>query len=632
MKKILKISVAVVFALAMVATAKADTTPLSACETLRQGSSGPCVMTLQAALNANGASLVVDGSFGPMTNASVISYQTAHNLSADGVVGPLTKASLAGSPTTPPAGPLCPNGNPISNNCMPTTPTGPNNLEGSDGTVDAVTTISSYSDEEVGESANAVKVAGFEVETSSDGDVAIKSVKVTFDPTSNGAGDSDHLDDYIDSVAVWMGSTKVGSADVSAFTENSDDTSSKVISLSNAVVQSDDSEKFYISVDSVGNLDSGDIDSDDWSVGLENLRYIDGSGVVTTFDGADMDTGAGDIGYVSADDGIEINFVDFSTAADTELKVSIDTDSPETGIELVDDDSTTDVVLLMGHLKLDGDSDATIDELPFTLTVTGATDIDNVTGNLTLTLDGEDYTESVSTATETSATVTFDNLNFDMSAGDTIDFTITAEILELDGVSFDEGDTLLASLTSTNRGNIDAENEEGDQLTAGEKTGTATGDAQEFRTEGISVTLISAVGTKSASDTNDADTATFVIKFKVKANGDTMYIATTASTGGAINNTYTVTKSTTATTAGVSEAIQNNTDLDLSTGGNWAIEDDTEESFEMTILKSITAGGNDGLYKAALSSVKWNSDDDTSTYNSYTSDLDAFITGYVSLD
>src|SRR5207245_1522733 len=70
---------------------------LAACPTLSVGSSAhSCVMILQAALNSNGASpaLTVDGSFGPMTKAAVMTYQTAHSLLADGVVGAHTKAAL----------------------------------------------------------------------------------------------------------------------------------------------------------------------------------------------------------------------------------------------------------------------------------------------------------------------------------------------------------------------------------------------------------------------------------------------------------------------------------------------------------------------------------------------------------
>jgi peptidoglycan hydrolase-like protein with peptidoglycan-binding domain len=53
------------------------------------------IMHLQADLNAYGGyGLSVDGYFGQLTKAAVISFQTDTGLTADGRVGPITKSAL----------------------------------------------------------------------------------------------------------------------------------------------------------------------------------------------------------------------------------------------------------------------------------------------------------------------------------------------------------------------------------------------------------------------------------------------------------------------------------------------------------------------------------------------------------
>lgn len=62
--------------------------------TLRIGSSGVEVKTLQTNLNNLGYSLTMDGSFGTLTERAVIDYQKRHGLEADGIVGSKTSTSI----------------------------------------------------------------------------------------------------------------------------------------------------------------------------------------------------------------------------------------------------------------------------------------------------------------------------------------------------------------------------------------------------------------------------------------------------------------------------------------------------------------------------------------------------------
>jgi peptidoglycan hydrolase-like protein with peptidoglycan-binding domain len=61
---------------------------------VKVGEKDGCVTELQDLLNQHGATLTVDGDFGPGTLAAVKSFQSGAGLSADGIVGPNTKTAL----------------------------------------------------------------------------------------------------------------------------------------------------------------------------------------------------------------------------------------------------------------------------------------------------------------------------------------------------------------------------------------------------------------------------------------------------------------------------------------------------------------------------------------------------------
>ncbi len=625
--------------LAFVSVAAAQSTTFTS--NLTVGSSGAEVVALQSWLIANGfnipaisAGTTAKGYFGSQTAAAVKLYQASRGIPNTGYVGPLTRAALNGGATVGsgacPAGLVCTPVTPVSVTC-PTgfvcTPVGGGSpipstggLSGTDGTITDVNELSQYSSEEVGDGQNDVKVLGFEVEASNDGDIRIKSVKISFDATGNSG--SDNLDDYIEGVSVWMGSTKVGSADVSGFNEDSSNVWSRTISLSgNTIVKADDAESFYVSVDSVNNLDSGDISGDSWTVNVDSIRFEDGSGVTTT------DSTTGDLPSFD----VPIAFVSYSTAADTSLKFSTDSSSPDAAIVMVDENDTTDdVLLLVGKIKLEGTSDVTIDELPITFTAgnvsTGATGLASTTASVKLVIGSEEYSESVTSAYNTAvSTVTFDNLDFTVDAGSTVTFKIYADILSTDG-ALTAGDILKASFTETNRIMIDAENSENDQLTSSEKTGTVNGEYQEFRVNGIGLTLISTATDATTGTSSNDDIGLFTIKFKVTAFGDNIYVSSLTTTAGL---TYVVDKSGTATSSNsISASLVNNDDATLTSVGNYLIEDGDSEDFTLSVSVPLGTGGTSGQYRAALTAFKWDTNDDTSMDNSYTSDMDAFKTAY----
>ena len=637
--------------------------------TLKVGSSGPYVVTLQTLVGAT-----ADGSFGPLTQAKVMAWQVNNGLTADGAFGPLSMAkanagetvvtvtgcpagalfnSLTGASCTVTALPAgCTAGALFSSTtglscagavvtlpagCTSTAGFSPTTgascgtavvsevLAGTTGTV-TYTQLSQYSSEETGSGQNDVKIAGFELEAS-DGDVGLKSFKLTFSSTGNAAADSDRITDYLDSVSIWQGTTKIGTANTADFIRDSAGVYSKTVTVSNAIVRDGVTDKFYITVDAASNIDSADIDSDSWGVDPINVRYEDGSGVVST------DT------ITQAE--IPILFVTSASASDTILKVSLNSTPVASVVDVDATNNTDNVVLLKGKLKVEGTSDVWLDALPITFTAaTTLGSINAITGSVKLTLGSNTYTEvtgttnclteanfstasTCSTTAEAIAGILFDNLDYTITAGSTVNFTISADINDLDAtatedVNFDAGDTLLASITTAGRAFIVAENEQGDQLAnTTEMTGTATGEAQAFRDTGINVAFVSSSATIShagdINNTTDSDEATFVITFDVTAFGADMYVDGTEpveGTGSASIHHVTISGTDTLVDANIRSSTGAVLGGALDADGWYEVVEGTTERF---IITYISRAGADGLSQATLGGLSYGTDAATGT-------------------
>lgn len=659
MNKLLKskILLGVMIVAVMVVGVAVFATPASASDCmvtapLKVGSSGAQVMCLQEKIGAT-----QDGMFGPMTRAKVMAFQTNNGLMADGIVGPATRAALAGSTTTTTTTTtetLCPNGMTLASNCMTspegsttTTTTTTTTLTGTSGEISDINQLSQYSNEEVGEGTEDVKILGFDVEASKDGDVKLNSIKLTFDSNGNNSADSDRIADYLDTVKVLMGTKEIGSASLSDFNKDSTGVYSKTITLTDAIVKAEVTEKFYVSVDAVSNLDSGDIDFDSWTIAINNLRYQDGSGVVTTVDSADTLL-AGNMDYDAAGDGVGIAFVSFSTASDIELKISLDSSSPDSQVvEVSTTNDTSDVVLLKGKMKLTGDSDVTLDAVPVTFTIANETDISAVTPTVKLTIDGQEFSESVSD-TDTSEVVVFDNLDLTIEAGDTVDFTVSADLNDIEASTFDEGTTLTATLgeTETDLATFDALNEAGDALADDEKTGTATGEAQAFYSQGIKVSLVSVTNSavSQAEVENTTDSVTITYKFDVTAFGAPIYVDGTVTEDGdgtygdGQGVSYYSTRADTgadATSLTTIAAALTSTEATSSSNTTWLVDEDTTDTFTFTATMSNTLtddGANDELmFQLALKAIGWDTTAIAATTHEYTFDMGDYISDAVSL-
>lgn len=626
--------------------------------TLSQGSSGTYVVELQSALNANGANpaLVTDGAFGSATKSAVMAYQSMKGLVADGIVGPATKAALNdGSSMTYPegctsssgfsttTGESCASTSTMPAGCMagymfsPTTgesctggpsPSNPT-LSGGAGSIDQADFISEYSNEEVGEDEEDVVVAGLTIEADEGSDIEITAVTLDFDYADSGADDD--LDEYASEVSVWFDGEEVARVDASDFDDDND--YSRTVSLDGAMIDAGDEGDLTVAVSGISNLDSSNA-GEKWNVAFESVRFLDADGAVIS------DTSTGDItdgnDDTTTDAGErEFSFETFATSSDIELSVSLTDDQDDINdahvIDIDDTDDTDDVEILAFTLEVEGDSSITVDEIPVLFTSVEATgnDPDDLASSATLIYDGEEIGSEnflTSDGDGSTETITFDDLDLDLDEGEhefivTVDFLSTADTL-------DAGDTLKAEITSTERDAIDAEDETGENIASGDRTGTALGEASELRDSGIMVELVETSATVDYGDvtaTNDHDLATFAMTFEVTAFDADMYIDNTdpALTGGGTAHDLTLTGSGTVVDADITAA-----DNSIEATNSFLVEEGQSEEFTITVVITPTS---DGLFQLALGSVLYATTDVDGTVE-YTFNLEDFLTESVYLN
>lgn len=572
---------------ALMAQLNAQTTTCTApAASLTVGSTGASVTALQDWLRGQGYLAVAStGYFGSLTQAAVAKFQAAAGITpAAGYYGPMTAAAVAARCTS-------------TTTTTTTTTSNSSTLQGSAGSI-TVDALSDFSAEEVGEGDEDVEVLAFEIEADEDSDVQISSIKVEF--VESGSTSSEDLTDYAESVSVWFNGEKVGEDDAEDFNENSD-VYTKTISLDDVVIEAGETEELVVAVTALNNLDSGDIDSDAWTADVLNVRFKDGDGVTTT-----EDTDA---------DALEktFDFATFATSNDVELQITNgDEDINDAHVINVDaSDDTDNVSLLSFNVEAEGDSDLTINDLPVIVTTTEAAgtdfdDPDDVIISLYLYADGQKIgTESLSTgdANGDTETVTFEDLDYTIDAGDEVEFIVKAKLQDT-GSALDDGDTVSVDITSTERALIDAEDETGEELATGDMTGTATGGTHAVYDIGFELDLVSVDQDKTfeSETSGTGDRGTFVIKYSVTAFDGDIYIDNTCvedNDGSEVS---------TATSYSVSNNGSNSTSCTVTStattdGGNaFLIEEGETETITLTV--QVTATADSSAY-VSLEAIGW---------------------------
>lgn len=635
-------------ALAMVFVAGSAQAYVASGTLLKMGVSGTAVTEYQTALNTLttckvGANLAT-GYFGSLSVAATKCFQAANNLAVDGMAGPITQMALAGKsvmtgnfpagctsaagysvttgmscasgPSTGlPAGCSSTTGySPLTgtkcDSTGPSTPTPSGDLEGGAGSVESYEISSSYNNEEVGEDAEDTKVAGLKIESSEDSDIEISAVKLVFDEGSAGSD----FEDYAAEVSIWMNGEEYARVDGDAF--NDDNAWTKTVSLdSGAIIRSGDTEELIVAISGISNLDSADA-TDTWTVDFRSVRFEDADGVVTT---EDPTTGL-----------VTFSFESFATAADTALKIT-EGDEDINNARLLNvhaTDDTDNVELLSVNIEIEGDSDVTIDSFPVTITTTETTgnDPDDLMSVLYLYADGEQIgSESLSTADADGSTevVVFDDLDYTIDAEDTVEFVVKAKFYSI-ADTLDAGDTVQVTFgeTETDLATFDAEDESGEDLADGDKTGTVTGDTMSIRDVGFNLAFVSSTAVVShagdVANTSDHDRGTFTMVFDVTAFDGDIYIDETApiETGDGTMSDLTITGTDTYVTSSITSPTATDSTNSLK------VDEGTTDRFTITV---VLEAGADGLFKVELADLLYALTDVDGDL-SYTFNLDDFET------
>jgi hypothetical protein len=485
-----------VFAFVVVADAATYTRDLTI------GSTGTDVVALQDMLIASGDLVmpagVSKGYFGALTKSALAKWQAKMSISpAVGYFGPITRAKAEGSSTT---GGSTTGGSTTSGD-----------LQGGAGSIDEAEFVGSINNEEAGEGEEDVDVLGLEI-TPENSDIELTATKLTFTKANN--LNSTRLNKYVDEVSVMLDGEEIAREDAADFKKDSTGVYSKTISLDKAVIGDGEVGELTVAVSAVSNIDSNDA-SDVWAVRVDNVRFEDAQGAIITEDST------GDIGTESRNFTVE----EFATAADMKFKLQAgdSTINNSQTIKVSSTTKTTDESVLSFKIKIEGDSDVNVDEVLVSATTTNAT-LQNVITSASLFIDGDEVgSENISAA---ASSILFNDLDLDLEAGNTYDAEVRVDFAKATG-SFVTGTTIDVDATST--ANWVIEDENGDNLSSSDRSGSASADAHKLVTSGLQISS-KVLEAKAITVGQNASTTygNYQVEVSLTAIGDTVYVLETA--------------------------------------------------------------------------------------------------------
>lgn len=584
---------------------------------LGQGSTGADVMNLQKFLNMSADTQVsVSGAgapgmetsyYGPATAAAVSKFQTKYSASILVPSGLTTPTGYFGPASMAKANALCAsNSNNNSNNSNNSA------LQGGAGSISVSSYTSDVEDEiNTGDSEN---ILGFKIEADGS-DVEITNIKISMEYTGSA---SNRLERYFDSFDVVMDGKTVGSVDADDFTRDSAGEYSKTVSLKNAIVREDEKNTFYIVANAVSDVDTANAGSD-WTITATNFRYVDGQGAIISDGSSQSNSG--------------VNVVKLSTSGDVKVKVSLGSNNPSEGTVKVSDTSSGDLVTLLEfRVKAEG-TDVSFDEIRFNLATT-TTLLNTMVSEYRLmkgssvlqTADSSDVTATTSSAAI--LTMSLDDQE-DVDEGDTETYKLVAK---MNKNTWTANSSITASIPTSNRYWLNAEDQNGDLIADARFSGSAVGNKQTFRGDGLFAEIDSTNAnllSKTVSNTS-MQYGEFKFVVDVTADGDDFYFGSTSAPFdySILNaNTGAVYADESATASSTATLTSNAT---KTSSGNYVIYDG--ETKQVTFTVTMTTGAAAGPYKTLLESFEYGTAANTVTGSTLTlTPSGDFTTGAVTI-
>jgi peptidoglycan hydrolase-like protein with peptidoglycan-binding domain len=597
---------------------------------IKVGSMGTKVADLQTCMNGLGHSTgVVDGKFGPMTKAGVMSFQASKGVTVDGIIGPVTgslyTAACAGETTTTlpegctstegfstTTGLACSTTVDLPEGCTATSLYSSTTGAKCDGTTTPSTTVTTgetdLTDYQVNDESDAdadtkgEEVASFEFDVE-DADALLERVDIYVEGTTV----ANDLWDNIKTISLEVDGNEIASAnadDEDDWDEIDTNTFKFRLSGINFKVLEDEDYEVKMVIDTTDEVESGDAD-EVYDVAFDT-RFVDGEGI-TTYLGDEIDAD-GDIAGLSASRKASFKIV---AAGSTKITLSESDDNYDAKVIVVDEDEKTEKVgVFVFEIEADDDRDLDLDGLKVLLT-TDAANIADVVEKAYL-YNGSTEIDSVNISGGASTElVDFDLNNMTIDKDSKEEFTVKLDIAKIGddpaNREYAEGTTIKAEFTATDATTIDVEDKDDDDRTMS-YSGSAVGNVHELVLNAPAVELKSV--SFEVTEDNDAgagsiaDKATAKFVFKVSANDEDVYLdktvtADTDATPAIGNLTIYVKEDGVISAANVVSMLLEAKDEDIEKTNSFKISSGATEEFTLTVIVN-GANKNDKVYVSGL--------------------------------